>query len=295
MMSINLELYKIFYEVAEAKSISKAAEKLFVSQSAVSQAVMQLEQKLGGKLFDRNARGVTLTPEGEVLFSYIKNAISLIKNAEEKLLNMRQLSEGEIKIGASDTICSLFLIPELKMFNEEYPGIHISVTNRVTKDSLELLKQGAVDIAFVNLPVDDDPLIEIVPVMPIHDCFVVGKKYAFLANNVLELANMQDYPVLMLERESNSRIQMDRFLLESNINIQPAIELGSLSLLADFAKNGLGVAVTIREDVADMLKKKELFELRFTQELPTRHIGLARMKNVTLSFSTKKFIERLCV
>ena len=295
MQDISLELYRIFFIVAESKNISKAAERLFVSQSAVSQAIMQLEQKLGGRLFDRGARGVTLTPEGEVLYAYVENAISMIENAQEKLQKMRKLSEGEIKIGASDTICSLFLLPRLKKFNEEYPGVYISVTNRVTSESIGLLKSGAVDISFVNLPIDGDPQLEIIPVMPVHDCFVAGKKYAFLADGVHDYSVLYSYPVLMLEQASNTRLLLDRLLSENNVQINPAIELGSLSLLAEFAVIGLGVAATIREDVKNMLDSGELYELRFKKELPARHIGLVKMKNMALSPAAKKFMDNIYI
>jgi len=96
---IDLELYRIFREVAKIGNISKAAEKLFVSQSAVSQAIIQLENKIGGKLFDRNVRGVKLTVEGDVLFSHINDAILLIENAQKKFAEMIELNSGSIRIG----------------------------------------------------------------------------------------------------------------------------------------------------------------------------------------------------
>jgi len=292
-MNINLELYRIFREVAKSGNISKAADKLFVSQSAVSQAIKQLEQKLGGTLFHRNARGVQLTAEGEMLFSYVDRAVSLIENAQEKLENMRKLQAGQIKIGASDTICGLFLLPILQKFNKRYPEIHISVTNRTTRESVALLKSGAVDLAFVNLPVEEDASLSMTPVMPIHDCFVAGEKYAFLADSVLSLSDLREYPILMLEKASNSRRQLDAFLGGHNLEIQPAIELGSLALLAEFAKIGLGIAATIKEDVQDMLDARALYELRFAEPLPLRHVGLVQMKQVTPSFAAKAFIQIL--
>jgi len=288
-MDINLDLYKVFREVAKSGNITKAAEGLFVSQSAVSQSIKQLENRLGGKLFDRNARGVQLTSEGEVLFSYVNSAVSLIENAQAKILDMQNLRAGEIKIGASDTICSLFLLPVLKKFNAKYPDIHISVTNRTTAESINLLKNGAVDLSFVNLPIEGDPLLETTPVMPIRDCFVAGEKYAGLADCPMHLSGLLDYPVLMLEKSSNSRKQMDIFLAGYDIQIRPAIELGCLTLLADFAKIGLGISATIKEDVQEMLARRELYELRFVETLPTRHIGLIKMKDVTLSFAAKAF------
>ena len=290
---IDLELYRVFREVAKCGSISKAAEKLFVSQSAVSQAIRQLEDRIGGKLFDRGVRGVKLTVEGDVLFTHIDGAVLLIENAQAKFAEMKELNSGSVKIGASDTICSLFLLPILEKFNSKYPDIRISVTNRITQESIELLKHAAVDIAFVNLPIDNDASLDITPVKTIQDCFVVGGKYKSLADKKMNLADLKNYPILTLEKASNSRKRMDIFLEGKGIELKPAIELGSLALVSQFAKIGLGVAATIKEEVQDMLDGHELRELRFNEKLPKRHIGLVKTKNVTLSFAAKAFIEEL--
>jgi DNA-binding transcriptional LysR family regulator len=292
-MDIDLELYRIFREAAKAGNISKAAERLFVSQSAVSQAIMRLENKIGGKLFDRSVRGVKLTVEGGVLFSHIDDAILLIENAQNKIAEMMELNSGSIKIGASDTICSLFLLPILERFNHKHPDIRISVTNRTTRESIDLLKRAAVDIAFINLPIEGDDSLDITPVKSIHDCFVVGGQYASLADSAMYLGELKKYPVLTLEKASNSRKRMDMFLSDIGVEIQPAIELGSLALLSGFAKIGLGIAATIREEVQDMLDRRELRELKFFEELPERHIGLIRTKNVNLSFAAKAFIDEM--
>jgi len=288
-MDINLELYKFFCEVAKYGSFTKAASKLYVSQSAVSQAIMQLEDRLGCKLFDRNTRGVQLTTEGKVLYAYADNAVSLIKNAQDKIVNMRSLRDGEIKIGASDTVCSLFLLPFLNQFNSIHPEIHISVVNRTSSELVRILKNGAVDIAFINLPAEDEALLEITPVMQIHDCFVTGVKYAYLADSVMRLRDLREYPILMLERNSTTRKLMDLFLSDYDITIKPAIELENLALLSEFAKIGLGIAATIKEDVQSMLDRHELYELRFLEALPKRNIGLVQLKNVSLSFACEAF------
>ena len=290
-MDINYELYKFFCEVARAGSVTKAAEKLFVSQSAVSQAIKQLESKLGCKLFNRSARGVQLTSEGELLYSYIGNAIVLIENAQEKLSAMKHLHDGEIKIGASDTACRLFLLPFLNKFNTAYPEIHISVINRTTRELIELLKNGTVDISFVNLPVEDDNTLEITKVMQIQDCFVTGAKYAYLAESMLHLRDLQKYPILMLDKSSNSRKHMQAILESYEVELSPSIELESFALLSEFAKTGLGIAATIKEDVQKMLDDKELYELRFLEKLPSRSIGLVQLKNISLSSSSEAFKE----
>ena len=288
-MDINLELYKFFCEVAKHQNFTKAADKLYVSQSAVSQAIMQLEERLGCKLFDRNTRGVQLTTEGEVLYSYADNAVSLIKNAQDKIANMKSLRDGEIKIGASDTVCSLFLLSFLEKFSSTHPEIRISVVNRTSRELVRVLKNGAIDIAFINLPAEDETMLEITPVMQIQDCFVTGAKYAYLANSVMHLRDLRKYPILMLEQNSTSRKQMDLFLSGYDIKIKPAIELDSLALLSEFAKIGLGIAATIKEDVQSMLDRHELYELRFLETLSKRNIGLVQLKNVSLSFASEAF------
>ena len=288
-MNINLELYKFFCEVAKYGNFTKAADKLYVSQSAVSQAIMQLEERLGCKLFDRNTRGVKLTIEGEVLYAYAENAVSLMKNAQDKIVNMKSLQDGEIKIGASDTVCSLFLLPFLEKFSSTYPEIRMSVINRTSQELIKILRNGAIDIAFVNLPAEDETMLEITPVMAIQDCFVVGAKYAYLADSVMRLRDLRKYPILMLEENSLSRRLMDRFLLDYDIEIKPAIELESLALLSEFAKIGLGIAATIKEDAQGMLDRHELYELRFLESLPKRNIGLVQLKNVSLSFASEAF------
>ena len=284
-----MELYRYFCEVARHGNFTKAADRLYVSQSAVSQAIMQLEERLGCKLFDRNTRGVQLTAEGEVLYAYADNAVSLMKNAQDKIANMKNLREGEIKIGASDTVCSLFLLPFLDKFNSLHSEIRISVINRTSRELVRVLKNGAIDIAFVNLPVEDETMLEITPVMQLRDCFVAGAKYAHLAGSVMRLRDLRDYPILMLEQNSTSRKQMDLFLSGHDIEIKPAIELESLALLSEFAKIGLGIAATVKEDVQGMLDRHELYELRFHEPLSKRSIGLAQLKNVSLSFACDAF------
>ena len=284
-----MELYKFFCEVAKHGNFTKAADGLYVSQSAVSQAIMQLEERLGCKLFDRNTRGVQLTTEGKVLYSYADNAVSLIKNAQNKLASMKSLRDGEIKIGASDTVCNLFLLPFLGKFNSIYPEIRISVVNRTSRELVKILKNGTIDIAFINLPAEDESMLEITPVMQIQDCFVAGAKYAYLTDSVMRLRDLRKYPILMLEQNSTSRKQMDLFLSGYDIEITPAIELESLALLSEFAKIGLGIAATIKEDVQNMLDNHELFELRFLETLSQRNIGLVQLKNVSLSFASEAF------
>ena len=131
-MDINYELYKVFYHVANTLSFSEASKQLFISQSAVSQSVKVLEKKLNQTLFLRSTKRVQLTPEGEILLKHIEPAMNLIRQGENQLLEANTLNGGQLRIGASDTICRYYLIPYLKEFHRRYPNVHIKVTNQTS-------------------------------------------------------------------------------------------------------------------------------------------------------------------
>ena len=109
-MVAKLDLYKVFCQVAKSKSFSKAAKELYMTQPAVSQAIMQLEGELDIRLFNRTPKGVSLTNEGGILFEYINSAINLINVGEGKILEFKDLTVGELKIGVGDTISKYFLL-----------------------------------------------------------------------------------------------------------------------------------------------------------------------------------------
>ena len=134
-MDINYELYKVFYHVATTLSFSEASKQLFISQSAVSQSIKVLEKKLSQPLFIRSTKKVQLTPEGEILLKHVEPAMNLIRKGENQLLEAHTLNGGQLRIGASDTICRYYLVPYLNQFHKEYPGIHIKVTNQTSPSS----------------------------------------------------------------------------------------------------------------------------------------------------------------
>lgn len=120
-MDINYELYKVFYYVAKTLSFSEASKQLYISQSAVSQSVKSLETKLNQHLFIRSTKKVKLTPEGEVLFKHVEPAINLIIRGENQILDANTLNGGQLRIGASDTICRYYLVPYLREFHAHFP------------------------------------------------------------------------------------------------------------------------------------------------------------------------------
>lgn len=288
----NMEWYRVFYFTAKSGSLSKAAEELFITQPAVSYTLKQLEEKLGSQLFFRTSRGVRLTEEGEVLFKYIEQAYNFIVNGERKLAEIHQLMDGSIKIGAGDTLCRHYLLPHLKTFHEAYPYIKIQVTNRTSQETINLLKEGKIDMGIVNLPVSEDSL-NVREGIEIEDCFVAGVKYKKLSERSITLEELLKHPLILLEKGSSTRAYVDRFAGSQGLRIKPEIELGSIDLLVEFAQNGLGIACVIKDFVAQQLAENTLFQIQLTPSIPPRKVGIITLKNVPTSSAASTFIQLL--
>lgn len=291
---INLELFRVFYTVAKCGSLTKAADELFISQPAVSQAIKQLEQQLGGKLFNRVSRGMELTDNGgKQIFEYVAGAISLLEKAENKFTELNETAVGSLKISAADTVITHVLMKYIIEFHEKYPQVNVSFINSTSRGTLETVKANRADIGFVNLPITDDGVIFTGQMGRLHDVFVASDKYKNLLNERLTLNALSNYPLLMLEQNTSTRQEFINFTHSLNIDLTPEFELGSLELCVQMAKNGLGIACVSREFVEDELKNGELFELNVLPELPTRAIGVILNKNAERTFALNEFLTLL--
>ncbi|NOU92740.1 LysR family transcriptional regulator [Paenibacillus sp. LMG 31456] len=290
----NMEWYRVFYFTAKAGSLSRAAEELFITQPAVTHSIKQLEAKLGGQLFIRTSKGVTLTTEGEVLFKYIEQAYHFISNGERKIAEMHQLIEGEIKIGAGDTLCRHYLLPHLQKFHEAYPSIKIQVTNRTTAETVALLKEGKIDLGIINLPlVQADNKVQVQESIQIEDCFVAGLKHKHLSESPISLETLLQQPIILLEKGSSIRTYIDTFAESQGFTIKPEIELGSIDLLVDFARSGFGIAYVIKDFVSNELAEGSLFEIQLKTPVPPRKVGIVTLKGTPLSVAAKHILERM--
>lgn len=289
-MVSKLDLYKVFCMVGKNKSFSKAAKHLYMTQPAVSQAIRQLEGELNTRLFNRSPRGVSLTNEGALLFEYANSAINLLNVGEEQILEFKNLTAGELKIGVGDTISRYFLLPYLEVFHNKYPNIKFKVVNGTTLELCAILKDGDIDIAICNLPIDD-PTLKQIPCMDIQDIFVGGEEYKHLLAKPSTLDEIAKLPLILLERESNSRKYVEDYMISKGVKIAPEFELGSHDLLLEFAKINLGIACVTREFSLEYLDKKLLYEIPLVDEVPTRGIGVCFLKSVSLSPASTKFVE----
>ena len=291
-MDINYELYRVFYHVATTLSFSEASKQLFISQSAVSQSIKVLEKKLDQPLFIRSTKKVQLTPEGEILLRHVEPAMNLIRKGESQLLEAHSLKGGQLRIGASDTICRYYLVPYLKRFHQEFPGVHIKVTNHTSIDCAKALENGEVDFIVVNFPnsaLTGD--LETRTIYEFHDVFIANPDAFPLMDQKLTFAQLLKQPIMMLDRRSTTSEFLHHIFQKNQLDLVPEIELSSNDLLIDLARIGLGIAFV--PDYCLPKRCRDLFVLELAQSLPARQLMVVSSPYAPVSQAARQFMDML--
>lgn len=292
-MDVNLEYYKIFYYVARSGGITQAAEELALSQPAVSQSIKNLERQLKLTLFVRMKKGVRLTREGELLYSYVSRGYEYIRQGEQKVQEMLDLDLGEIHIGASDMTLQFYLLPWLEQFHRKYPGIKVTVTNAPTPETIRHLMDGRIDFGVVSTPVNSRHPWNLVPVKKIEDIFVAGSLFWQLKGKLLSYKDLEQLPIMCLEGSTSTRSYVEHFLKEQDVELHPEFELATSNMLIQFALRGLGIASVMREFAQEYIDRGELFELTFDRRIPKREFCIITDERIPQSAASRKFLEMI--
>ena len=290
-MEQNLSQYRIFYEVARAGNISKAAKELYISQPAISKSISKLEDNLGVSLFTRNSRGVQLTREGELLFGHTRTAFEALGEGERELKRIQEFNLGHIRIGGSNTLCRFIMLPYLKHFIELYPHIKFSIETQSSTHTMTMLEQERIDIGLVAAP---RPVkgIDFLPVMDIEDIFVATPTYL----EHLKFREGQDTDVfhsgniMLLDRNNITRHYIEDYMAQNQIQVNNLLEVTTMDLLIEFARIGLGIACVIKEFVKSDLESGRLIQLHAGVPINKRTIGFVYPANRS-SKALETFIE----
>lgn len=291
-MSDHAAHYGSFLAVAEAGSISEAAKRLFVTQPAVSAEIASLEHALGVRLFFRTNRGVRLTPEGAVLYEYVKKAFSLIAAGEEKLRELGGLKAGLLRIGASDMALRFFLLDYLADFRARYPDVRLSVASAPTPATLSALRDGQIDFGVVSEPFDtEDDDIVLIPVREIRDIFIASEEFGIAHRTRVEKRDLAEYPLIMLEEKTSTRRYVSRWLGAGFP--APAIELATSDLLLEFAVRGIGISAIVENFAEEAIRTGKVVKLPMAEEIPPRRISVAYLKKLPMTDAAKLMTHRL--
>nr|WP_288829130.1 LysR family transcriptional regulator [uncultured Clostridium sp.] len=273
-MDITYDYYRIFYYVATCKSFSRAAGLLSANQSNLSRFINNLEQQLGCKLFVRSNRGISLTPEGEKLYSHVKIAQEQFRAAELELINDKNLSGGTITISVSDTALHGHLLPILAAFHSTHPGIHLRILNHTTPQAIQVLKNRLVHFAVVTSPSNIRLPLKETCLKSFQEILIGGRHYSFLKDTPHNLSELLQYPFVCLGKDTMTYEFFSNLLLKYDLVFKPDIEVASTNQLMPMIKNDLGIGFIPEHFAREALESGEVFSIPLKEKIPRRSICL---------------------
>ena len=279
--------------VAETGTISAAAKRLFIAQPSLTASIKELENELQVTLFRRTNKGVTLTPEGELLYSRIASAAVQIQDAEEELSATATLEHGAISISTTETALNIYLSEKLRAFHTEYPGIRLRISNHSTPQAVQAVRNGEVDFAIVTTPAEVENGLKMVELMPFYEVLVGGKTFTALASQTLSLKELAGYPLICLNEESMTRSFYRQFFLEHDAVLKPDTEAATTDQMLTLVKSELGLAFMPEPMAAPLLASGELVQLHLQEIIPSRSICLVYDHHRPLNTAARKFQQLL--
>jgi DNA-binding transcriptional LysR family regulator len=278
-----------FLEVARLQSFSRAAEKIYRTQPAISAQIRLLEQECGERLFDRSGKRVQLTQAGEILQRYAQKIIDLHRDALQAIAELNQTARGKLHIGANEATCLYVLPKTFARFKQLYPLVQISIYRSFSHKIVQKVQEGAVEIGVVTLP-QTAPNLEVLPVHRDEMQLVVPARHPLSKHRSVTLGEVVQYP-LIIPKTGRTRVVLDRLLREKRNELQVSMELASVETIKKFVGAGLGVTFLSRsyaqpEVAAGVLKVIPIEGVRLQREL-----GLIYRRDRYLSLPAKVFIE----
>ena len=292
-MYVDWEYYKIFYYVAKYQNFTKAARVLGNNQPNITHSMNRLESQLNCVLFIRSNRGVTLTPEGELLYSRIASAAVQIQDAEEELSASATLEHGAISISATETALNIYLAEKLRAFHTDYPGIRLRISNHSTPQALQAVKNGEVDFAVITTPAEVESGLKMVELKPFYEVLVGGRTFTALASQNLSLKELNNYPLISLSDESMTRAFYRQFFLDHGAVLKPDTEAATTDQMLTLVKSELGIAFLPQSMAQDALARGEIVQLHLQEIIPQRSICLVYDHHRQLNTAARKFQQML--
>jgi len=233
---------EMFRAVAEERGFTRAAQRLNVSQSAVSRQVKLLEQELGGPLLHRSGKGVTPTAQGDLLLKAANRIHRDLQDVAWQISETQKLQRGSLHLGGGMTVCMYVLPRLLKKFRSLYRDVDLRVTSGTSESILRQVRDHQVDLGLLTLPVVAADL-EVRPVLTEEMVVVTAPRHPLSRTRTVDAKSLGRYPLILFERGSNTRKVLDQFFLEQEIPVDVAMETENVEIIKAMVASGLGITV----------------------------------------------------
>lgn len=292
-MDINFEYYKIFYYAAKYKNITKAAAALGSNQPNVTRIIKLLESQLNCRLFIREPRGLSLTEEGEKLYSHVEIAYKHFMNAQEEISGQSDRSSGTIELGATETALHLLLLNALRNFKTSYPKIRIKVHNYSTPELIQFLNAEKIDFAVITTPVKTTKVFQYETLYDFREILVGGPQYQFLCEKTLNLQELKNYPLIGLGRGTATYDLYKDFFIAHDTDMELDMEVASSDLMIPLIQSNLGIGFVPEDLALPLLQKQLLVQIHTNNTLPMRSIQIVSDKARKKSSAADTFYQYL--
>ncbi len=290
-MNTDYNLYKIFLYLYEEKSISRTANRLYVSQPAISYSLKELESQLGYTLFYRNSKGIEPTMEAKELYNYISTAFNILNDAEEHIKNLNHLNIGCIRIGVPSYIGVFYLKDVVSSFREQFPGITFEIVSKPMSEMIEMLEMRKIDVIVGTLPINSKKNVTKVALSKFHNCFAYykSKMSGVVINNMKDL---EQYPLILPDESFSVRLKLNEYMESKNIQLKPVLEGWSTDVMLSMVRSGVGIGYFIQDVINEQMDKEEFEILSFDNDLPDVDVCCVYIEEF-LTRATRKFVEIL--
>ena len=280
-----------FVQVAKLKSFSKAGQKVFRSQSAVSAQIRQLEQAYKAKLLDRSAKSVELTPAGEVLFDYAERLLRLRDESMQIVADRGSVVQGPVTFGANEATC-LYLLPDiLSEFRRRYPLVHISIYRNFSHKILQRLEEGSLDLGIVTLPLKS-PNLKMHVINRDRLRFMVSSKNPLAQRSHVTLEEIAAAP-LIFPKTGYTRQVLDKLFRPHRSRLQVAMELPSIGMIKTFVAADVGISIISESFARDQVKSGEVKLLNVEGVDLWRELALVYRRDRSLPRAVQSLINMI--
>lgn len=288
MIDINLNLYRIFYIVAQSKSFSDASNKLSISTTAVSKNINQLEDLLDTKLFHRESKGVRLTAEGNEFFKYIDECFTSLDIGEKLLLQKNDFSTGQIVIGCPSHIATFYLMDYIEKVKQDYPNLKVKIVSGANAEELiGLLEAHKIDFIIDSTYMEilyNNIIVEEIKKIP----NILISKIPKEIDNIKEL---EEFKYILPYEYTYTTKKLIDCLKQHDTSIKANTEIDITELRINAVKRGIGIGYVMKDAVKEELEKEEVYEVKIPIELPYSTLKLIYLDG-QLTKVDKEFIKK---
>ncbi len=286
--NINLNLYKVFYDVCKYGSFSKTAEFTYTTQSAISKSIKKLEEDLETQLFYRNSNGIELTNEGRELFKYVEESYANLLTAERVILETQNLERGTLNIGLPSHIASFFFFDKIIDFHKKYPNIEIKLISGSTHQLLELIDKHEIDLIIDTAPINTSNMdLTVIDLFEVKYAFICNKEQYDKYKHIKSIKDLEEIPLIIPPKGTSNRKKLDQLFIKYNVTPKKIINIHTSEVILNAVNHDLGIGYLI----SDIVKKDKNYKyINIKEELPTTNIVFAYNKKF-LTSAPIRFIE----